>query len=82
MTELWEHTGEPTDEEIRQWIALDGDLSDHLAIRHICPACGSKKTKWIRQQWCVCYGCESSFTIPVLEGYEDKNFWSQFDGQV
>ena len=77
--EVWQHTGEPSDEEIQQWTAIDGDLSDHLAIRLECPTCGSKRTRWIRQQYHICFNCASSFSTPEEE---HDNFWSQFNGQV
>jgi len=77
--EIWQHDGEPDDEEIQQWMEVDGDLSDHLAIRHPCPTCRSNRTRWVRQQYCICYNCESSFSVPPLGRSEDSGFWSQFD---
>ena len=34
-----------------------------LAISHQCPLCSSKDTEWIRQDWCICFGCTSTFTV-------------------
>jgi len=77
--EFWEYEGEPTDEEIQLRKSYDKDNYDHLAVRPECPTCGSKKTMWIRQQWCVCFDCESSFTTQPQLSQEDSDFWSQFD---
>jgi len=71
--------GEPSDREIQMWITVDGDLYDMLATRPVCPECGSARTRWIRQQWCVCFSCESSFTTPEPEGQEDRDFWELFE---
>jgi hypothetical protein len=75
--EVWQHRGIPTDEEIQQWMEIDGDLSDHLAIRHICPTCGSLRTRWIRNQYSICFNCESSFTLEETKD-EEEEFWKAF----
>ena len=78
--EFYEYEGEPTDEEIAARKEWDKNNYDHLAIRPICPTCDSRDTMWLRQQWSVCFNCDSSFTN--LEFMEDKAFWRQFDEQV
>ena len=80
-TDFWLYEGEPTDEEIQARKQWNKDNHDHLAINPVCPTCGSKDTMWVRQQWSICFNCESSFVnhYEDLRSVED-DFWRQFDG--
>ncbi len=33
---------------------------DHLAIHHVCPACG-KDGEWVRNQYAICFNCLIAF---------------------
>jgi len=77
------YQGEPTDEEIQARKEWDKDSPDHLAIRPQCLTCGGSNTMWIRQEWCVCFDCESSFVnhygdIRTEEEKEKDEFWNLF----
>lgn len=49
---------------------IDGDCSDRLAIRHECPHCGSKRTRWVRNQWHICFDCDIPFTTSQAIDYK------------
>jgi hypothetical protein len=79
--ELFEYTGEVTDEEIQhrldEWFKWDkrGYKANHLRIQHICPVCNSMEdTEWVRQEYNICYKCMISFTLADLQPvYDPKN---------
>ena len=65
-----QYTGEPALFEILQRKAYnDANGPDHLAIKKVCPACGSKDAVWVRNQWAICYECELAFD--AFEEYMD-----------
>ena len=71
--EFWEYSGEPTPEEIIHRLE-DNKLHNHntkLWIRHKCPNCGNRNTKWIRQEWSICFDCIIAFTLDDALGYYD-----------
>jgi ribosomal protein L37AE/L43A len=83
-TDFWKYEGEPTDDEIASRKQWDKEHYDRLAIRPTCPNCGSRNTSWLRQQFCVCFDCESSFSNHYgdvrtdAEKGEDE-FWENFE---
>lgn len=62
-------TGYPTDEEIDAWEEIDHD-NPSLAIRHECPICGSRNTRWVRQEWNLCFNCRIPFTLDQAMDYK------------
>lgn len=62
MTEFWQYTGRPLEEEITQRKEFrDRVGKDHLATSRACPSCGSGNTERIRQGWSICFSCIASF---------------------
>jgi len=53
---------EPTEQDIKAWYDWD-QMQDHLAIRHPCPCCGKRRTRWIGREWSICYSCLIGFTF-------------------
>ena len=78
--ELYEYSGEITDEEIQhrldEWYKWDerGYKANHLRIQHTCPCCGSDDdTEWVRQEYNICYNCMIGFTLRDLQPVYDPN---------
>jgi len=70
--------GEPTQQEIAKWWNWD-KMEDHLAIRHQCPCCGGRRTRWVRHEWNICYDCEIAFTFDDLEEYVDQDRITEYN---
>lgn len=64
--------GEPQPDEIQYWAEWD-NMKDNLATRHQCPCCGGGHTRWVRQEWNICYDCEIAFTMEDIEPIYDVN---------
>lgn len=75
------NSGEPTIEEIR-WYANWDNMQDHLAIRHTCPCCGGKRTRWLRQEWNICFDCEIAFTFDDMRPVVDRNSITLYEQMV
>ena len=83
MTELWLYEGEPTDIEMlhRDAERVRTQDDDHLLITIKCPACGGRDTRWVRNQWHICFHCvlayttdeanERFFDLTIDEEFED-----------
>ncbi len=75
------YEGEPTDTEIQQRKDFRNRVGpDHLAIKKICPACGSDDAVWVRNQWAICYICELAFD--AFEGYIDLTEEPEMEGEI
>ena len=59
IMELWEYTGRPEREEIRQR-AEQGNKQ--IGFRHTCVYCGHSNTEFVRNIYWVCLDCLCSFT--------------------
>jgi len=76
MTELWQYSGEPTDEELQQRV----ELGNHqLGFRHKCPNCGSTDTNFIRNNYWMCHHCVIWFTTEDALGYYDVTAYQEDD---
>jgi len=71
--ELYEYTGEPTEQEMEQRLTFWKSWSpnayrdNHLRINHPCPCCGSDvDTEWVREEWNICYSCMIAFSMEDL----------------
>ena len=66
-------TGKPSQVEILQRKAdrIEWDRN-HLAIYKTCPACGSPKAEWIRNEWIICFQCETTFTQSAVTEVKGK----------
>ena len=78
--ELYEYTGEPTEQEINQRLSFWQSWSpnnykdNHLRIQTICPCCNSDEdTEWVREEWNICYRCFIAFTLDDLVPVYDPN---------
>lgn len=72
MKELYQYQGEPQLEEILQRKELwDKYGKDNLDISHRCPNCEQFHTRWIRNEWSICFDCKIAFTLDDSIGYID-----------
>ncbi len=64
--------GSPSDAQIQDMYRWETPaLLNHLAIRHECPRCGSRRTAWAEHEWCVCYNCLIPFTVEEALDYKE-----------
>ncbi len=77
--ELWEYEGKPTEEEIllREADQERCQYDTGLWIRHKCPNCEEKNTKWLRQEWSICFDCTIAFTLYDVLGFYDVVAYEQ-----
>ena len=74
IMELYQYSGEPTDEEIEHRLRdRIKDGVNHLSIRHICPNCQGNNTEWIRNEWSICFGCQIAFN-PFDQVYDTQAY--------
>jgi len=75
-------TGIPSAEEIRWWEEHDS-IYNKFAICPVCPDCGSGSTRWVRQNWCICFRCHKAFdtmrSLSYEEWLEDEYYPQQDD---
>ena len=70
MMELYQHQGEPTQEELDQRVALG---NHQLGYRQSCPNCEKDNTSFIRNDYWMCHSCVIWFTTQDAIGYYDPN---------